>query len=146
MLYVSPVQNSSRLLSASAIVLLSAVVFVTAWETGRSMFAVSCESYRRLSPHKPLRYLFPFLAAAIISLGLVGSRWWWLFSPALAFWGHRKGMQRAWWGAVVFLAFSLRTSDGPSLPPIAKSDEEALELARDAINEMVGICRKKGEA
>jgi len=142
MLYLSPVQSSSPMIARGSAVFLSLVVFKVGWETARSMFALHCKSYRLSNPHKPLRYLFPVFVAVVVSLGLVGGRWWWLFSVALAILGHRKGMQRAFWSAVVSLAFCLRCEDTPGLPPLASNDDEALKKAVEAIsNEAWGKSR-----
>lgn len=138
MLYLSPVRNSNQAVFGGGAILMSAIVFAAGWELGQSMFALSCDSYRRVGPYRPLRYVLPIFVVAVVLLGLIGGHWWWVFSPSLAILGHRKGAQRAWWTAVVCLAFCLRQQDIPNSSPIASNDNEALKLASSAIDDAIG--------
>jgi hypothetical protein len=137
MLYLSPVLSTARVLISIIGVLLSPAIFLLGWMTGMSMFATSCEHYRRSHRTWPLVYLLPVLLAVIVGLGLLGGRYWWLFSLALAILGHRKGTQRAWWAAVACLAFIFR-DPGMGLPPVAHNDEDALAQAIDVVNKEIG--------
>ena len=142
MLFVSPFACSSitssdlPLISRVVAFLLSPLMFLLGWLVGMSTFSNSCEHYRRSHRTWSLRYLLPCLLAAIVGLGLLGGRYWWLFAVALALLGHRKGTQRAWWAAVVLLAFVFR-DPGIGLP-LAQDDEQALALAKEAVNKEIG--------
>ena len=123
MLFVSPFACSSitssdlPLISRVVAFLLSPLMFLLGWLVGMSTFSNSCEHYRRSHRTWSLRY-------------------WWLFAVALALLGHRKGTQRAWWAAVVLLAFVFR-DPGIGLP-LAQDDEQALALAKEAVNKEIG--------
>jgi hypothetical protein len=69
--------------------------------------------------------------------GLLGGKYWWLLSFGLAFLGHRKGTQRAWWSAVAYLAFLFREAafGFSDSPPLVQNDEDALAKAIEVVNE-----------
>jgi hypothetical protein len=100
---------------------------------GMSMFAISCETWRRIGWHGRLVKLLPLLLCAVAALGLLGGGYWWIFSVIVAVLGHRKGSERAWWGAVCCVAFVLRTGIC-DLPGLAESNEDALSQAMESIN------------
>ena len=137
MLYATPVVGSTSVLIPVAAVLLSPLIFLLGWTAGMSTFSISCQHYRRTHHTWSLIYLLPVLLAATVGLGFLSGRYWWIFSFALALLGHRKGTQRAWWGAVACLAFVFR-DPGVGFPPVAHSDEDALTRAIEAVNEEVG--------
>jgi hypothetical protein len=134
MLVLSPVQNSWPVLVSTGLLLMAPVVFLLGWMAGMSTFAISCESFRRGPRTVRLVKLLPILFVAIVALGLLGGRYWWLFFPAVAFLGHRKAIQRMWWGAVTQLAWCFRSGS----PRLAATDAEALSMATDSINESIG--------
>ena len=136
MLYASPIVRSSVFTSAAA-VLLSPLIFLLGWMAGASTFSISCQHFRRTHRTWSLAFLLPAIVATTVALGLLGAGYWWLLSLGLAFLGHRKGTQRAWWGAVACLAFAFR-DPGMGLPPVARSDEDALAKAIEAVNEEIG--------
>jgi len=137
LLYASPPLRSSVLISTFA-VLLSPLIFLIGWKLGMSTFSLSCQHYRRLHRTWSLSFLLPAIVTATTGLGLLGGRYWWLFSFGVAFFGHRKGTQRAWWGAVAILAFDFRSDPGLGLRPVAQNDEDALAKAIDAVSEEIG--------
>ena len=140
MLYLSPVASSSRMLISIGVVLLAPLVLWLGWITGVSNFAVSCQTFRKGNRTASLIwYLLPILVAAIVALGLLGGRWWWLFSIAVAVQGTRKGARRAWWSAVACSAYGLRSLDRTYGSGLFATDEEALAAAIDGINKEVGI-------
>jgi hypothetical protein len=137
MLYASPIVSSTSVLISVAAVLLSPLTFLLGWMAGMSTFARSYEPFRRR--HRPwsFAFLLPVILAMTIGLGLLGGKYWWLLSFGLAFLGHRKGTQRAWWSAVAYLAFLFREpafgfSDSP---PLVQNDEDALAKAIEVVNE-----------
>ncbi len=136
MLYASPIVRSSVLTSAVA-VLLSPLIFLLGWMAGASTFSISCQHFRRTHRTWSFAFLLPAIVATAVALGLFGGGYWWLLSFGLALLGHRKGTQRAWWGAVACLAFAFR-DPGMGLPPVARSDEDALAKAIEAVNEEIG--------
>lgn len=136
MLYLSPIDGVSQILASIGAVLLAPMVLCLGWFTGVSGFAISCETFRRGCRAAPLQYIVPVLLVAIVGLGLLGGRYWWLFSFALAIQGYRKGTRRAWWSAVACVAFVFR--DGMGIMPLASTDEDALAKAVDSINKEVG--------
>lgn len=137
LLFVSPAQTARPMLVSIALLLLPLAVFLLGWMAGMSTFAISCDIWRRGGWSVRLVYLLPILLSAITALGLLGGGYWWLLSVVVALLGHRKGTQRAWWGAVSCLAFTFR-SGGPGMPRLAESDAEALSYATDAINNEIG--------
>lgn len=139
MLYSSPMVSSTSVLISVSAILVSPLIFLLGWMAGMSTFSASCELYRRLHRTWSLIFLLPVLLAANVGLGLLGGRYWWLFSFALAILGHRKGTRRAWWSAVACLADTFRSEPaGMGLPSVAKNDEDALALAIEAVNEEIG--------
>lgn len=135
MLMAAPVQEHWHTTRVVGLVLLTPLVFLLGWMAGMRTFSYSCESFRRLHGTSRLRYLAPILLVGIAAIGLFGSRYWWLFALIVAFMGHRKGTQRAWWAAVACLAFVFR-GDQFGIR-IATSDDEALAKAKDAVNESI---------
>lgn len=142
MLYASPPSHASVLPSVLA-VLLSPVILFLGWMAGTSTFSVCCEHYRRLHRTWPYSFVVPVIVAAIVGLGLLGGGCWWLLASALAYLGHRKGTQRAWWAAVAALAFAFRSEPGFGLRPVADNDEQALAKAVEAVTEEIGRKRDK---
>jgi len=136
MLYLSPISSSVQWLMSGIAVALSPLIFLLGWMIGMTIFSFSCEHYRRSHRTWSLRYLLPGLLLGIVGLGFLGSKYWWLFSVALGVVGHRKGTQRAWWGAVVCLAFVFR--DPGIGRPFALDDEQALAMAKEAVNKEIG--------
>lgn len=136
MLCLAPIESSVSILASIAAVLLAPLVLCFGWFTGVSMFAASCETFRKGCRGAPLQYIVPVLVVALVGLGLLGGRYWWLFSIALAILGHRKGTRRAWWSAVACVAFVLR--EGMGIMPLAATDEDALAMAMDSINKEIG--------
>jgi hypothetical protein len=137
LLYLSPITVSSSLLVSALAILVSPILFLLGWDAGMSTFAISCDAYRRLHRTWPLLYLLPIILVLALGLGWLGGRYWWIFSFVLAFLGHRKGTQRAWWSAVTGLAFALRHETFLRVSG-AMSDEEALSHAIDSVNEEIG--------
>lgn len=141
MLYLAPIESSVQILASIGAVLLAPLVLCFGWFTGVSMFAASCETFRRGCRSAPLQYIVPMLLVALVGLGLLGGRYWWLFSIALAILGHRKGTRRAWWSAVACVAFVFR--EGKGIMALAATDEDALALAMDSINKEIGRASNK---
>jgi len=138
MLFVSPMVRSVSVLTSFVAILGSPLIFLLGWLAGMSTFSASCESYRRMHRTCSLIYLLPVLLGATFGLGLLGGRYWWLFAFALAFLGHRKGTQRAWWSAVACFAFVFRTEPRMGFPPGALGDEKAVTLAIETVNKAIG--------
>jgi len=136
MLYLSPVSASTSLFGSALVLVASPLLFFLGWMAGMSTFAISCEAYRRSHCTSSLFYLLPVILASAVGLGWLGGRYWWIFSFGIAFLGHRKGTQRAWWSAVTGLAFALRYETFSR--PTAMSDEQALSHAIDSVNEEIG--------
>jgi hypothetical protein len=136
MLYMSPMKHSSSLFGSSVAVLLSPLVLLLGWLTGITTFSLSYEPFRRLHRTWPLGFLIPLLLAATTALGILGGRYWWLLTSCLAFLGHRKGTQRAYWSAVTGLAFSFRRSQ-MGLHPLADTDDDALAKAIEAVKRAI---------
>jgi len=143
MLVASPIRNGWPVLSAVGATALAAVLFLLGWMAGMRTFAYSCQMFRRLHPTFRLRYLAPLIVLGVAGLGFLGWRYWWVFAPVVAFLGHRKGTQRAWWIAVANLAFVFRGEQFGVR--IAATDEEAIAKAKDAINESIGRSPRGGD-
>jgi hypothetical protein len=137
MLFVSPVKSAMPVVVSTGLLLLAPAVFLLGWMTGMSVFGISCDTWRRLGWNGRLVCILPILLCAIVALGFLGGRYWWLFSLGVAFLGQRKGTQRAWWGAVAVTAFSFR-NEFLGRPPLAETDAQALAMATDSINKQIG--------
>jgi hypothetical protein len=138
-LAVSPIRNGSPILSAGGKLILLPAIFILGWLAGARTFAGSCQfAYRtQMASTVPLIVSLPILSAAVVALGLLGPWHWWCFAAVVAFLGHRKGTQRAYWAAVAAMAFSFRS---PSLAwEMASGDDEALSMAIEEIKKSVGI-------
>jgi hypothetical protein len=129
MLRLSPVGNSNQVLVSVGVVLLAPLVLWLGWITGVSNFAASSETYRRATCTAPLIYLLPILLTAIVALGFLGGSYWWLLSFAIAIQGFRKGIQRAWWLAITYLGFGLRSLNDTHGDGLFATDEDALATA-----------------
>jgi hypothetical protein len=132
MAIVAPVQSGSPVLVSLAVIVLAPIVFILGWMAGMRMFAVSCESYRRMAPRVRLDYVLALLLVAVVVIALLAGGYWWLLAVTLAFLGHRKGTQCAYWSAVGTLAWVLR-NPGPLGPSLVETDEEALSTAAEVI-------------
>jgi hypothetical protein len=136
MLLVVPVQTSWAVVVAAGLLLLTPLVFWLGWVLGLVTFNQSRARWPScVKPHVWLVCVVPILLCSIAALGFLGGGYWWLLSFVIAFLGHRKGTQRAWWGAVANLAWVLRNSDTPLL---ARTDAEAISLAIDSIKAEIG--------
>jgi hypothetical protein len=102
-----------------------------------SMFARSYRFWPRTAWNVPLVYVLPILLVAILALGLLGGRYWWLFALVVAVLGQRKGTRRAWWSAVVWRAWNFRTWESLG-KPWADTDAQALAMAIDGVDKEIG--------
>ena len=132
MLCVVPLRTSSPVLVSIAVLILTPSVFLLGWMSGMSVFAISCATWRGIGWHTQLFKILPILLCAVAALGVLGGGYWWVLSVVMAILGHRKGRQRAWWGAVCCVAFVFRS---PFIgQAVARSNEEALSKAIDSVN------------
>jgi hypothetical protein len=138
MFFLSPVQSSRPVLVSMSVLFLTPAVFLLGWLLGMSCFAKVCDGYRIAIQPPRVTYLLPMLFTTIIAIGLLGEGYWWFFSFAVAFMGHRKGTRRAYISEVTNLAFCLRSRPFPGLLE-PQSDEDALAQATELVNKEIGF-------
>jgi hypothetical protein len=143
MLYICPIESSSPVLASIAAVVLAPIVFFLGWITGASNFASTCDAFRRVFRTFPIIYVLPFLVIGMVALGLVGGRYWWIFSLAVGVQGFRCGVRRSYWSAVSVRAFAFRSHGETTNPHLFQTDGDALAAAIESINKEIGRPSKR---